>query len=159
MDYKVIERGEIKLVGMMERIVMPNNTIGQLWEEFNKRFGEIKNLVVDDMACYGVADNMATEVYSFDETVAKEVSSFEDIPEGMVTKVIPAKKYLVFTHKGFIVGKNGEMNLNKTYEDIYGKVIPSLDFEVDSSFNFELYDERFSHDSEDSEFDIYVPIK
>ena len=157
MDYKVIERGEIKLVGMMERIVMQNNTIGQLWEEFNTRFEEIKNVV--GMPCYGVADNMATEIYSFDETVAKEVSSFEDIPDGMITKVIPAKKYLVFTHKGLIVGKNGEMNLNQTYEDIYSKVIPSLDFEVDSSFNFELYDERFSHDSDESEFDIYVPIK
>jgi len=158
MDYKVVERNEIKLVGMMERIVMPNNTIGQLWEKFNKRFGEIKN-VVGGEACYGVADNMATEVYSFDETVAKEVSSFNDIPEGMVTKVLPPKKYLVFTHKGLIVGKNGEMNLNKTYEEIFGKIIPSLDFEVDNDFNFELYDERFSHYSEESELDIYVPIK
>jgi len=158
MDYKIIERNEIKLVGMMEKIVMPNNTIPKLWEEFNKRFIEIKN-VVGEIACYGVADNMSTEVYSFDETVAKEVSSFKDIPEGMITKIIPARKYLVFTHKGLIVGKNGEMNLNKTYEDIYSKIIPSLDFEVDSSFNFELYDERFSHDSDESEFDIYVPIK
>lgn len=157
MDYKVIERGEIKLVGMMERIVMPNNTIPQLWEEFNKRFSEIKNIV--GMPCYGVADNMATEVYSFDETVGVEVSSFEDIPDGMVTKVIPAKKYLVFTHKGLIVGKKGEMNLTSTYEKIYGDILPSLDFEVDNDFNFELYDERFSHDSEESEFDIYVPVK
>ena len=157
MNYKVIERNEIKLVGMMERIVMPNNTIGQLWEDFNKRTVEIKNVV--GMACYGVADNMATESYAFDETVAVEVSSFEDIPEGMVTKIIASKKYLVFTFKGLIVGKNGEMNLSKAYEDIYGNILPKLDFEIDNEFNFELYDERLSHDSEDSEFDIYVPVK
>jgi len=156
MNYKIIERNEIKLVGMMERIVMPNNTIPQLWEKFNKRFGEIKNTV--SMACYGVADNMA-ESYKFDETVAVEVSSFEDVPEGMITKTIVPKKYLVFTFKGFIVGKNGEMNLSKAYEDIYGNILPKLGFEIDNEFNFELYDERFSHDSEDSEFDIYVPVK
>lgn len=157
MDYKVIERNEIKLVGMMKRIVMPDNTIPQLWEEFNKRFAEIKNTV--SMACYGVADNMANETYSFDETVGVEVSSFENVPEGMITKIIAPKKYLVFTFKGFMVGKNGEMNLSKAYEDIYGNILPSLDFEIDNDFNFELYDERFSHDSEDSEFDIYVPVK
>ena len=65
----------------------------------------------------------------------------------------------VFTHKGLIVGKNGEMNLSNTYEKIYGDILPSLDFEVDNDFNFELYDERFSHNSEESEFDIYVPVK
>ena len=57
------------------------------------------------------------------------------------------------------IGKNGEMNLSSTYEKIYGDILPSLDFEVDNDFNFELYDERFSHDSEESEFDIYVPVK
>ena len=153
MNYKVIERDEIKLVGMMERIVMPNNTIGQLWGKFNSRFGEIKN-IVNNMACYGVADNMA-EPNNFDETVATEVSDFEDIPEGMITKVIPARKYLVFTHKGLLA----DGSLMKTYEKIYSEILPTLEFKVDNDFNFELYDERFKHDSEDSEFDIYIPIK
>lgn len=153
MDYKVIERNEIKLVGMIERIVMPNNTIGLLWEKFNARYEEIKNKV-ENMVCYGVADNMA-EPYSFDETVCTEVSSFESIPEGMITKVIPARKYLVFTHKGLLA----DGSLMKTYEKIYSEIIPKLDFEIDNNLNFELYDERFKHDSKESEFDIYVPIK
>ncbi len=153
MNYKVIEKDEIKLVGMMERIVMPNNTIGLLWEKFNSRFGEIKN-TVNNMVCYGVADNMA-EPISFDETVATEVSDFEDIPEGMIAKIIPARKYLVFTHKGLIT----DGSLMKTYEKIYSEIPPALEFKIDYDFNFELYDERFSHDSEESEFDIYVPVK
>ena len=37
--------------------------------------------------------------------------------------------------------------------------IERLVAKVDNDFNFELYDERFKHDPEDSEFDIYVPIK
>lgn len=153
MNYKIIERDEIKLVGMMERIIMPNNTIPQLWQEFNARFGEIKNKV-ENNSCYGVADNMA-ESHSFDETVATEVSSFEDIPQGMITKIIPATKYLVFTHKGLLA----DGSLMKTYEKIYSEILPTLEFKIDNDFNFELYDERFKHDSEDSEFDIYVPVK
>ena len=157
MNYKIVEREEIKLVGITERIVMPSNAIHHLWENFNKRSGEVDK-VVTRSTCYGLADNM-TEPNTFDETVAYEVSEFANIPEGMITKIIPKQKYLVFTHVGAIVGKNGEQFLSKTYENIYGKIIPTLEFEIDSTFNFELYDDRFSHALENSEFDIYVPIK
>lgn len=157
MDYKIVERNEIKLVGIKQRISMGNNTIPQLWEGFNKRYTEIKN-IVGNMVCYGIADNMDKE-NNFDETVASEVLNFNEIPEGMISKTIPSKKYLVFTHKGKIVDENGVMSLEKTYDEIYRKTLPILDFEIDNSFNFELYDERFSHDSDKSEFDIYIPLK
>lgn len=157
MNYKIIERDEIKLIGIQKKISMQNNTIPQLWEEFNKRFIEIENKV-EKMVCYGVADNM-DDNNSFDETVATEVNSFEKVPSGMITKIIPSKKYLVFTHRGKIVDDSGVMILEKTYYEIFRKIIPTLDFEIDSSFNFELYDERFSHESDESEFDIYIPIK
>ena len=157
MNYKIVEREEIKLVGMTEKIVMPSNAIHYLWENFTKRCDEVDK-VINKTICYGVADNML-EANTFDETVAYEVSEFTNIPEGMITKIIPKQKYLVFTHVGAIVGPKGEQFLSKTYENIYSKIIPTLEFEVDNTFNFELYDDRFSHALENSEFDIYVPIK
>ena len=157
MEYKIVEKGEIKLVGLNERIVMPNNTIPQLWEKFSARAAEIKNNV--NTGWYGVADNMAPEAYEFDEMAAVEVSTFDDIPEGMATKVIAPQKYLVFTYKGKISCEDGKPDLSKTYEYLYDKLLPSTEFQVDKNFNFELYDERFKPESDDSEFDIYVPIK
>lgn len=157
MDYKIIEKEEIKLVGLKEKIVMPNNTIPQLWEKFLTRTQEIKNN--SSTGGYGLAYNMIPETYEFDEMVALEVSSFEDTPEGMTTKVIAPQKYLVFTHKGKIFSENGESKLQKTYDYLYGKLLPSTEFQVDKSFNFEFYDERFKTNSDDSEFDIYIPIK
>lgn len=157
MEYKIVERDEIKLVGFTKRIVMPDNVIPKMWEEFNKRYVEVKDVI--NSGCYGVADNMDSEINNFDETVACEVSSFKEIPEGMITKIIPKQKYLVFTHKGILFTETGESKLEKTYEYIYGKLLPTLEFEVDKEFNFELYDERYKGNSPESEFDIYVPIK
>lgn len=157
MDYKIVEKKEIKLVGLNEKIVMPNNTIPQLWEKFLSRMGEIKNN--SNTGCYGLASNMIPETYEFDELVALEVSSFEDIPEGMITKVIEPQKYLVFTHKGKIFYENGESKMPKTYDYLYGKLLPSTEFQLDKNFNFELYDERFKNNSDESQIDIYIPIK
>lgn len=157
MEYKIVERAEIKLVGMKERIIMPNNTIPQLWEKFMKRENEIKNSRKAEW--FGVADNMASETYEFDETVAVEVDDFDSVPAGMVTMLIAPQKFLVFTHKGRIFDENGESKLSKTYDYLYGKLLPSTEFELDKSFNFEIYDERYMPDNDESEFDIYVPIK
>ena len=157
MEYKIVERGEIKLVGMKERIIMPNNTIPQLWEKFMERENEIKNSRKKEW--FGVADNMASETYEFDEIVAVEVDDFENIPVGMISMVIAPQKFLVFTHKGKIFDENGESKLSKTYDYLYGKLLPSTEFELDKSFNFEIYDERYLPNNDVSEFDIYVPIK
>nr|WP_242840192.1 effector binding domain-containing protein [Clostridium botulinum] len=44
--------------------------------------------------------------------VGTEGTSFDYIPEGMVAKVIPQGKYVVFTHKGSVE------KLQETYEYI-----------------------------------------
>ena len=157
MEYKIVERDEIKLVGIKERIIMPNNTIPKMWVEFLGLEKEIKNRI--GVACYGLADNMSSETYEFDETVGVEVTDFSEIPEGMINTTLKPQKYLVFTHKGILFDEKGESKLHKTYDYIYGKLIPTLEYEVDNAFNFELYDERFIPNSENSEMDIYVPIK
>lgn len=159
MDIKIEEKGELKIVGLLERINMPNNTIPQLWDKFMKRMSEIKN--IKGNGSYGIAENMSesSDGVSFDEIVGVEVSSFEDIPEGMVAKVIKPQKYAVFTHKGELFGADGSSKLHKSYDYVYSKLIPASGYETDCEFNFEYYDERFILGSPESEMDIYIPVK
>ena len=159
MDIKIVEKGELKIVGMLERINLPENTIPQLWDKFTKRENEIKSVI--GKGAYGIAENMSesSEGTSFDEIVGLEVSSFEEIPEGMITKVIKPQKYAVFTHKGELFEKDGSSNLHKSYDYIYSKLLPASGYEVDGEFNFEYYDERFIWGSPESEMDIYIPIR
>lgn len=156
---KIVERGEIKLVGMSEKIVMPNNTIPQLWEKFSERSGEIKNVI--GKAMYGIAENMqeTEEGYTFDDVVCLEVSEFSDIPEGMITKTLKPAKYMVFTFKGPLFDEDGTSKIGDYYNYIYGKLIPDSGNQIDESFNFEYYDERFIIGDIASEMDIYIPIK
>ncbi len=157
MDYKIVELGQIKIVGIKDRIIMPNNTIPSLWEKFMTRENEISKKKKG--VYYGIADNMSTEAYEFDETIGVEVEEFENIPKDMCTYIIPAQKYIVFTHKGLLFDNGGVSLVSRSYDYIYSKFLPTSEFKVNNDFNFELYDSRYIENSNDSEFDIYVPIK
>ncbi|MBP6323058.1 MAG: GyrI-like domain-containing protein [Fusobacteriaceae bacterium] len=160
MEFKIVKRDEIKLIGLKEKIYMGSNTLTVLWGKLLDRKHEIKNLISEN--CYGVAENFVFNPHlsSLEETVSFEVRDFSFIPEGMVTKVLKPQTYLVFTHKGpLFTMKDGKCSLEKTYENIYFETLPKSGYRVDHAFNFEYYDERFKHEDPSSEFDIYIPIK
>ena len=88
------------------------------------------------------------------EVVGVEVTSYDSMSANIVTKTIPAGKFAVFTHKGSL------SNILKTYQYIWGTWVLLTKETLDNRDDFELYDERFlGRDSEQSEMDIYIPIK
>ena len=79
---------------------------------------------------------------------------FEKIPENMVKKEIPQSKYLVFTHIGSLE------TLHDTFDFIYNRYLPNSEYEAKwNTYHFEFYDERFNDFKENSELDIFVPVK
>ena len=78
----------------------------------------------------------------------------EDILMDMVGKTLPANTYAVFTHRGSLT------KLGLTCQYIYGKWLPNSDYVLAGEYDFEHYDQRFQGtDNENTEFDIYVPVK
>ncbi|MBN2454664.1 effector binding domain-containing protein, partial [Candidatus Woesearchaeota archaeon] len=124
------------------------------WQALMPRVAEIKNR--KGSLFYGVcniAEGIEGDDCSFENIAGVEVRSAEGIPEGMKAQKVPAAKYFVVTHKGR-VEKIGE-----TYCEVE-KDLKKLGLEEDrSKMFFELYDERFKENSDDSEFDIYSAIK
>ena len=96
MGIKIVERGEFTVVGMKYRGRNENNEIPQMWEAFGPRVCEIKNMVTDHLA-YGISANMDKDSGEFDYIAGFEVSSVEDVPEGMVSFQVPGGKYAVFS--------------------------------------------------------------
>ena len=144
-----------KAVGMKYTGQNMNNEIPQMWDVFIKRAGEIKNLK-EGGYYYGVCSPMSqnSAERGFDYIACREVNNFDDVPEGMVTCDIPEGKYAVHTYKGSIA------NIKTIYDFIFGKWIKETEMKVDSDrSDFELYDERFKGNADDSELDIYIPIK
>ncbi|MFP4498138.1 MAG: GyrI-like domain-containing protein [Vulcanimicrobiota bacterium] len=160
MKPEIVKKDAFKVVGMKTKFTMNNNTIAQLWGQFFPRMAEIQNVVNPGVA-YGVCEadsdvdiEKTTDDTEFTEIACLEVSSFDQIPEGMVTKVIPANTYARFTHRGSLEG------LHKTYNYIYHTWLPQSGYQRAGIYDFELYDQRFNmREPDKSEVDIYLPVK
>jgi len=154
MEPKIIQKDKFMVVGMKYYGSNNNNEIPELWKRFNPRINEIKNVINGNVAmgmCEFV-ENL-TDESKFTYFACQEVSSLEDIPKEMEGLTVKKNKYAVFTHKGLVD------RLGDTYEYIYGSWLPRSEFEPAKSHDFEYYDERFNPGDENSELDIYIPIK
>ncbi|MBP6927064.1 MAG: AraC family transcriptional regulator [Caldisericales bacterium] len=153
MEPKIVELGEIKAVGIRYYGDNKNGEIKQVWDKFNKDMCCMKNVSKPGIALGICSMVEGGDPGKFEYVCSMKVDNASEIPEGMVARVLPPHKYLVFTHKGKLD------NLGETYNHIYQNWIPKSGHEIDSSFDFELYDDRFSYGKDESEFDIYIPIK
>lgn len=154
MEPKFVTRDEFIVVGAEFVGKSHNGEIPKLWHEsFLPRLGEVQH-GVNDGVLYGVCSVVGTgkgECYSY--IASREVSSLDDIPEGMTGIVVPACKYAVFTHHGPLE------TIKDTYNHIYETWLPSSGMEWGDGMDFEYYDARFKGSAEDSEIDLYVPVK
>ena len=159
MEPKIVDLGEITVVGMQSLIHSKCNVIAKLWERFVPRDKEITHVAAQPQAAFGLSFEMVEipseqeKEFLFFYLAGLAVSSIEDIPEGMTYKRVPAHKYAKFTHRGLLT------KLDETYKYIFYKWLPASGYTYDgAACDLEWYDGRFKLDNEDSEFDIYVPI-
>jgi len=141
------------VVGLAGQFTMSNNTIPQLWDQFNQRDKEVKNAIYK--AALGVCfyEPNYEKDSPFTYMAGWIVTQVGDIPEGMTSRTVPACDYAVFEHKGALD------TLQKTYDYIYREWLPASEFEMAQHDDFEWYDERFKYGQPDSIFEIWIPIK
>jgi AraC family transcriptional regulator len=149
MEIRIVERGAFAIVGLKYRGKNEHNEIPQLWQALGPRTGEITHLA-DDTAAYGINANMDMETGEWDYVAGFEVSSAEDVPQGMVAFEVPAAKYAVFATTLPHVGE--------TFQNAYHVWLPQAGYQHSGGPEFELYDERFEVQDPTSEFDLYIPV-
>ena len=149
------ELPEITIYGKKTKDVGPK-TVGDLPKAWGEFFEAAKGKFnPEHMNSYGLSDNMRMTEELFDYTIGMEKESYTEIPEGFEEIKLPANKYAVYTFKGKIEGDN----ISKFIGYIYMKWMPEEKLECIPEYSFEYYDERWIDDSDESELDIYVPIK
>jgi AraC family transcriptional regulator len=148
-EVKIVSRPAFTVAGMLYRGDNSNNEIPQLWDQFGPKMGILPHRI-DPQSCYGVCDNFDEEANVFDYVAACEVKAGEEMPEGMVTREIPAQTYAVFT------ATLPEIQASMGY--IYSTWLPPSEYERGAGPEFELYGEEFSPVDPASKFYIYVPI-
>ncbi len=149
MQGKIVSVDEFKAVGMTYFGDNNNGEIPKMWQIFNQKFMEISN-ISKPVLFYGICDSDMDEQGRFDYAAAVGVDSFENVPETMVTKTIPAGNYLVYTYEGDI------KNLGEFYGKIFETYLPQSGHEMDMRPQLEVYDDRFM---KTGAFDIYIPVK
>lgn len=149
MEPKIVQLDKFCVVGLDYVGENANNEIKEMWGDFNRRYTEIKN-IVNDSAAYGLCyDHPAARL----EYIAGfQVTSLEDIPNGMVGKEVPAQTYVVFPCQGL-------ENIGKVYQKIIHEWLPESGYVTGGGPDFEYYDEEFDPQSETGTLYIYFPIK
>lgn len=88
----------------------------------------------------------------FDKWAAVEVSGFESIPDNMESFVLSAGLYAVFLYKGL-------SSDNSIFYYIFTTWLPESHFLLDNRPHFEVLGEKYKNEGEDSEEEIWIPIR
>jgi predicted transcriptional regulator YdeE len=148
MDPRIIEKGEIRLVG----VVSYGGDIGELWKRFDANEGRIKHAVEGvwyELHVYPEDFTAGTPYY----LVAREVTSVEAVPHDMFVKLLPPGEWASFTHR---CGVEGYEVLNKRIESW----LATAPYRHARNISLQVYDARFRGFSDpESELDLLIPIE
>lgn len=89
---------------------------------------------------------------TFEKWAAVEVSSTENIPQGMAVFQLPAGLYAVFPHRG-------TEDTNAKFQYIFTEWLPASGFDLDERPHFERLGEGYQPGAPDSEESIWIPIR
>lgn len=153
---------EKKVIGLKGRFISSaddfdnSQIIPKLWSEYLGRREElVTRISAQDI---GVNIPMTQDRAKFhpDERLymaGAEVSNLSDLPKGMTALTIPPGRYAVFVHKG------RPENLGQTLDSIFEDWLPRAGKKVRDAPVLEVYGSRFRSGSDESEFEVYVPIE
>ncbi len=147
---------EKKLVGKQVVMSAHNQRVGLLWQDFMPRRKEIVNTLTNDLIslarypkAYFTLFNPQVE---FERWATVEVSSFENIPDGMNSLVLPGGLYAVFYYKGLSTDR-------MIFQYIFEEWLPKSGYLLDSRPHFEILGSKYKNNDPTSEEEIWIPIK
>jgi AraC family transcriptional regulator len=141
---KITTKEEFRVVGI-ECPLSPAEA-SKVWHRFIQRVNEISNRT-DSQICLGICNDLNQQYIA-----CVEVNSFEIIPEGMVSLVVPRNEYAIFKHRGSI------LRIRESFQEIGTWLFENNYRGMNKPPFFELYDEKYKGESDDSELYIYMVL-
>ena len=159
MDIRIEKSRQFKLVGVTANTSIGFRAIGMCWGSLHQRKFEVENRTAPEFLV-GVNDYSNFDVTedgqkSFDYYAAAEVSSFDKVPEMMVTKELPSSDYVVFSYRG---KAQDSMELVVNY--IYREWFPESSCVLNENARYDLirYGEAIDEKGE-SLIEYWVPVR
>lgn len=153
LEPRIIQLQPKTLAGKQLRMSLVNNKTGLLWQSFmqqRKQLDAVNNLLYSLQlydADYFTAFNHANE---FTKWALTEVNDVNNLPEGFEAFYLPGGLYAVFHHTG---------SDTEIFQQIFTQWLPKSGYLLDNRPHFELLGEKYKNNSNDSEEDIWIPVK
>lgn len=153
MEPEIVTRSEAKVVGIARQYQEEDLNMETLWSAFRPNVSQITNRVGDD--AFGIYEEYheSENGVGFSYICSVAVADFNDVPEGMITRIIPAHLYAAFRHEGPI------SSLPETLKYIWGSWLPKSDFEYVEKPDFELYAPASQPENPDKTLFLCIPIR
>ncbi|MGN0574294.1 MAG: effector binding domain-containing protein [Acutalibacteraceae bacterium] len=156
MDYKITKKDSFTVLGVSEKFSYDGakEKIPEFWKN---HFANGGGKHVCGMFGINIDENMGgTE---FEYLIADLYNPIAEIPEGFVTKVIPAFTWAVFPCKGAM-----PESLQNVNEKIFSEWLPALrDYEFAAGYCIEMYDDpsKYPGGTGDENYysEIWIPVK
>jgi len=142
------------VIGLEEEDAMEGGKMMELWGAYFENKDNIPNPISDTaygITYFGKNYNPQT-MKGYKYFVGRQVKDLDNVPQNLLGHEVPAANYAVFEHKGKIE------TIGNTYAYIFGEWLKQSGKKPAMQDVFELYDERFIHDSDNSVLEIWVPI-
>lgn len=156
MDYKIVEKDAFTVVGLSKVFQYENamEVVPQLWAEFNQtaKFDEICGI-------YGINIDANMSGNEFEYLIGDNYDAAAEVPEGFVTRTIPAFTWAVFTCKGAMPQAMQDVN-----KKIFSEWLPNCkDYEIAAGYCIEVYSDPadYPNGTQDENYasEMWIPVK
>jgi len=153
MEPEIMNQPEIRVVGIVTEYDDTDFDLLKIWQPFLSYQEPIPNVIgTEGFGIYEASQPEGGDV-AFSYVCSIEVSSFDDVPESMESRIIPEQLYAKFTHKGPLA------NLHETLKYIWGSWLPKSNYDYLEKSDFELYPQDFDDSNPDNVIYLHIPIK
>lgn len=156
MDYKIVKKEAFTVVANAKTFPYEGakEIIPQFWQE---HFQGGKGAVV--CGEYGINIDLEMGQENFEYLIADPYNPHKDVPEGLVTRTIPAFDWAVFPCKGAMPNALQDVNTK-----IYTEWLPALkEYEFAAGYCVEYYDDptKYEKGTQDENYycEIWIPVK
>lgn len=156
MDYRIVKKESFIVMGVLKKFTYEDakTDIPKFWQEHYQK-GNGKYVC----GMFGVNIDVTMNDSEFSYMIADAYNPSVDIPDGFVTKTIPAFTWAVFPIKGAMPDALQDVNTK-----IFSEWLPALDnYEVAAGYCIEMYDDlqKYPKGTADENYysEIWIPVK
>lgn len=156
MDYRIVEKDSFTVMGAsrMFRYDQAITEIPAFWSELHQPG---KEAIVCGM--YGVCIDESMGADEFEYLIADNYNPAAELPDGLVTKVIPAHTWAVFACRGAM-----PQSLQDANKKIFSEWLPNCkDYQIAAGYNIEMYNDpaEYPKGTQDEKYysEIWIPVK